>query len=112
LLFTFKNPKSDNPTWEAWHSVNDLFKSNDTSSRLWDIYHEAKIVLAQRGVSIDENSVDMIKALEKKINDLQEEVSKLQERIGEQQDRINDFLSNEFLKRSVVSYSPLTKMSA
>jgi hypothetical protein len=86
----------------CWVNIFELFKSNESSSDLWDKYHAFQIMLAEKG-----HAADQLKLMEK-IGELEQKVRELEAQIADMKDQRSKFLATlkNTGKMPIVQYIP------
>jgi len=93
---------------DAWDNLQDLFKSDDWSNKLWDAYHDVQILLSMQG-----RSTDNIANLSKRLDQLAKRVEELASRVKNmEQEEARIVLADEikkFAKDLIVDRTQLDK---
>ena len=104
--FLWENFNNEKCKDNAWRNILSLFKSNERSNALWDVYHACQIGLAEKGCPTDKYSTlyEKIKELEKEVAKLQEEISKLKGKNNRAENKDERQISPEILQLTIVEY--------
>jgi hypothetical protein len=105
LRENFTNPKCKN---NAWENLEDLFKCDEWSSDLWNLYHSVQVVISRQGRSTDNIDTlnQMLDKLERRVKRLEknEEAQKLEREIVTIKKKIKE--------TEKIDYVPVSKTEA